>query len=290
MANILVAIPIHGGSPELSRTIEGLRHAVDRIDGGCDLLITNSGLPLEQSIEWCHDVDVVAIPNNQFWAGAVATIYKIAREKHYTAVFLLNHDCCPSETALVRLHREFSRDRNVVAHAKLVLANDVDTTWWAGSAVPPLSRLRYHGAFEERSNRIEPYATDAMMGQLMLIPIQYCRPAFLHRHLLPHYYSDSVQSIEMKNHGARLVVVPCAVGFTDQSDEHRKQKRIRPVSFRRLVMSLSRPYSQRRLISVVMGNYYHHCRSVQGIIVGIASGFGTLFKAFYEFIKYSVFR
>lgn len=286
---VAYCIPIHGWSEKCGRLLRSL--VDEHFINGEEIIVTNSDSTHPLPLEWRQrGVAEISVGSHVYWSGAVARLYGEARARGAHYVALLNHDCTPEPFCLQRLLAFASRNPRAIAHAVLVYEDRPEIIWWAGS------KLRWGRGHEftytqARRDTLpsEAYATDAMMGQCIVLPITAADGQFLHQHALPHYFSDSVQTSEMRRRGFQLFILPTAVARSDQSDADCKRKRIRPATVSSLLRGWIAPYSSRNLRAAVASAWYHQDTVSGKIMLMCIVAVGKLMKPVLEFLRFRRF-
>ena len=138
----------------------------------------------------------------------------------------MNHDCMLSSDCMQALVTASNGLGRYALHARLNYLDKPSEIWWSGSYVG------FKGTQSIDSVRVSPnnkvthnlIPTSSTMGQCLLLHSTLVNPKFLCANMLPHYFSDSVQTTLMRRCGADLFVVYDAIAYTDQSDEDRKNE------------------------------------------------------------------
>ena len=284
---IAICIPVHGPSHELDMTICALEKNFERETNNILLVISNSGEPIE-NISWSRDLKIINLSSNKYWTGAVKTLFRYVQTIHTKYVLLLNHDCIP---ALYTIDRLIAAQREngpkTVCHATLLRFDRKDEVWWAGNF-----RKSFHLFYYQKYNGIkacnlprEPFETLSTMGQCLLLPIEAAMPEYLYERLTPHYCGDSAMTSLMRQKGFRLLVVPSAFAYTDQSDYAKKCSRItccRVSDIRRVYFD---PVSNRYLKGAFWGIFLQHDNWVSGLMGGIVIVTGKFLKGIMEIVN-----
>lgn len=252
-----VCIPVHGPSDALDQLLERLLGDSDPRMARARIFVSNSG-PAPAIRKPNPRIVEINISNEKYWSGAVAELYTRAQTAGVDWVLLLNHDCLPTASCLTLMFDFAEQHPNCVVHALLVYKRDSQRVFWAGAILRP--GRSFQNPYKERRLPVlptAPYKIDAAMGQCLLMPVQAARTDYLHSSRLPHYFSDSVQTSEMRRAGFGLYLHPQAVAMSDQSDIEGKRARIRASSWSGVWNAWTAPYSSRNLKAGAVAAWLH---------------------------------
>ena len=283
---IVICIPAHGPSRALRDTVARLSEVFAQDTERALLAIANSGAPIGD-LKWPGPLKLISVPPDVYWTGAVKALFSFVEDTQSKYVLLLNHDCIPAPDAIGILQETADRVGNgAICHAVVLRKDNECIAWWAGNV-----RQRWHLSYSRKYYNMdarlvpaEPYPTLSTMGQCLLLPHAAARARFLDERRMPHYWGDSAMSSEMRRAGYRLLMVPRAIAYTDQSDYAKKRAKItcRKVSdIKRVFFEKS---SNRYLPGAFWGMAAQHDSRVLGIAAGAVYAIGKVAKALGEWV------
>ena len=285
--DIVIGIPVHGFSSKLLRTVSGIEISLDKSTVQSALLIlVNSGEEFSsRALGTSILTHQILVPSSSYWASSVKAIYdgfnQLCVSPH---LLLVNHDCIPSPDCISVL-LEMSRHFTLYAlHAKLCYLYNPSMIWWQGSYIGHRGTEFIQTNYTPRATAEKLIRTTSAMGQFLLIHKDLVKTDFLCSQLLPHYFSDSVQTTLMRRAGATLGVVPSAIAYTDQSDSEIKKQRMTNGSlYSYIPRVLFSPWSNRNLLARAVSTFIEIDHKPKALLVAAFIVAGTILITICEF-------
>lgn len=276
---LVIGIPIHGCTPELSRTLEAIYKNVLFIGtDSVQLIIANSFARHSAPVDYGFSRQTeLVLSEYSYWSGSVSAIYREYRDKSYRCpLLLMNHDCVPGHNCISNLLEESEKHSLYAIHAQLNYLHDPSKIWWLGSQIGLLGTCSIPQS-QTLCIKSSLILSSSTMGQCLLIHPDLIDSTLLYKSVLPHYFADSVQTTLMRRKGAIVGVLRTAIAFTDQSDYEKKLNRWYSGHIYLFIhRTLFAPWSNRLITARVFSTYVEIDNKIQAILAAIFVAFATV--------------
>jgi hypothetical protein len=197
----------------------------------------------------------------------------------------MNHDCIPAPNCIYNLLEQSNHFSLYALHAQLNYLHDPNQIWWSGSRIGFLGTRFIPPSFiDETDNSL--LVSSSAMGQCLLIHPDLVDPSFLCESLLPHYFSDSVQTTLMRRRGAVVAVLRTALAFSDQSDYDKKIKRWYSSSPHLFIFRvLFSPWSNRLIAARTFATYVEIDNKYHALLASVLVFLLTVAATFADYLR-----
>jgi hypothetical protein len=284
---LVIGIPVHGSSPELTRSLKAIHQSLQFLDlNHVHLIIANSlrRVPVLLQSHFPRYTELL-LDECSYWTGSVSAIYREFIKSAYRSPFLLlNHDCIPAPDCIYNLLEQSKNHRLYALHAQLNYFDQPKRVWWSGSRIGFFGTRKLTPSSSDHANSLL-IASSSAMGQCLLIHPDLVDPSLLCESLLPHYFADSVQTTLMRRKGAVVAVLRTALAFTDQSDYTKKINRwYSGPSSSFIPRVLFSPWSNRLITARLFATYLEIDNKAQALLSSFLVFFATILVTLRDYV------